>query len=92
MSMGISKVVRKENLQAGPAGLVFIGQMAKLAGLDVVAKQVSIGKPQIPTEDLLKTMIGLMVQGKTDFYHVKPLAGNVTVQGVFSSSPDESIG
>ena len=74
--MGISKVVRKENLQAGPAGLVFIGQMAKLAGLDVVAKQVTIGKPQIPTEDLLKTMIGLMVQGKTDFDHVKPLSGN----------------
>lgn len=74
--MGISKVVRKENLQAGPAGLVFIGQMAKLAGLDVVAKQVTIGKPRIPTEDLLKTMIGLMVQGKTDFDHVKPLVGN----------------
>ena len=74
--MGISKVVRKENLQAGPAGLVFIGQMAKLAGLDAVAKAVTIGRPQIPTQDILKTMLGLMVQGKTDFDHVKPLAGN----------------
>ncbi|SMP80768.1 hypothetical protein SAMN06295888_13518, partial [Desulfonatronum zhilinae] len=76
MSMGISKVVHKENLQAGPAGLVFVGQMAKLAGLDAVAKQVTIGRPQISTENILKTMLGLMVQGKTDFDHVKPLAGN----------------
>ena len=74
--MGITKVVRKENLQAGPAGLVFIGQMAKLAGLDAMAKAVTIGKPQISTQDILKTMLGLMVQGKTDFDHVKPLAGS----------------
>ncbi|SMP82500.1 hypothetical protein SAMN06295888_1527, partial [Desulfonatronum zhilinae] len=74
--MGISKVIHKQNLQAGPAGLVFVGQMAKLAGLDAVAKQVTIGRPQISTENILKTMLGLMVQGKTDFDHVKPLAGN----------------
>jgi len=76
MRMGISKVVHKQNLQAGPAGLVFVGQMAKLAGLDAVAKQVTIGRPQISTENILKTMLGLMVQGKTDFDHVKPLAAN----------------
>ena len=50
MRMGISKVVHKQNLQAGPAGLVFAGQMAKVAGLDAVARQVTIGRPQISTE------------------------------------------
>lgn len=75
--MRISKVIHKEGLQAGPAGLVFIDRMAKLAGLDVVAKRVTIGKPHISTEDILKTMLGLMVQGKTDFDHVKQIEDSI---------------
>jgi len=50
--------------------------MAKLAGLDAVARQVTIGRPQIFTENIMKTMLGRMIQGKTDFDHVKPLAAN----------------
>ena len=71
--MKVSKVVNKENLQTGPAGLAFLGEMTRMLDIDRIAKTLTSGNPQIATQDILKTMIGLLSQGKSDFDHVKPV-------------------
>ena len=74
--MKISKVVNKDNLHTGPAGLVFLGEMARMIKLDKTAKAITNGNPQIATKDILRTMIGLLSQGKSDFDHVKAFIEN----------------
>ncbi len=74
--MKISKVVHDQKLQLGPAGLVMLGEMARAIELDRVARSFNKGKPQITTADILRTMIGLLAQGKADFDHVKPFIGD----------------
>ncbi len=74
--MKISKVVHDQKLQLGPAGLVMLGEMAKAIELDRVARSFSKGKPHITTADILRTMIGLLTQGKADFDHVKAFIGD----------------
>lgn len=74
--MKISKVVHDQKLQLGPAGLVILGEMARAIELDSIARSVSRGNPQISITDILKTMIGLLAQGKSDFDHVKAFIGD----------------
>lgn len=74
--MKISKVVHDQKLQIGPAGLVMLGEMARVIELDSACRSISKGNPKITNADILKTMIGLIAQGKTDFDHVKAFIGN----------------
>jgi len=43
--MKISKVVNKDDLQTGPAGLILLGQMARAIELDKIAKAITSGNP-----------------------------------------------
>lgn len=74
--MKISKVVHDQNLQLGPAGLVMLGEMARAIELDSLARSINKGNPQITIADILRTMIGLLAQGKADFDHVKAFIGD----------------
>ncbi len=69
--MKVTKVVNKDNLQTGPAGLILLGEMFRAIELDKIAKAITSGNPQISVADIFRTMIGLLSQGKSDFEHVK---------------------
>ena len=73
--MKVAKVVHKEKLQSGPAGLVFLGEMARMIQIDQMARKITSGNPQIAVKDILRTMIGLLSQGKSDFDHAKAVIG-----------------
>jgi hypothetical protein len=49
------------------AGLVLIGQCLAAAGLDQLDKLFPVAKGQIRTSDLIKSYIGLLALGKSDF-------------------------
>ncbi len=74
--MKISKMVHDQELQLGPAGLVMLGEMARAIELDRLARFLIKGQPQITPADILRTMIGFLAQGKTDFDHVKSSIGD----------------
>jgi len=74
--MKISKVVNKDDLQTGPAGLILLGEMVRAIELDKIAKAITSGNPQITAADILRTMIGLLSQGKSDFDHAKAVIGD----------------
>ena len=70
--MIINDVKRSSSSQMGHAGLALIGEMARVSGLDQLAKDVSKAKqPNISDAEILRTLCGLLCQGKTDFDHVK---------------------
>jgi len=69
--MLIHDVQRSSSSQMGPAGLALIGEMARISGLDNLAKQSMAKQPNITYPEILRTLCGLLCQGKTDFDQVK---------------------
>jgi len=67
--MKIAKAVNKDDLQTGPVGLIFVGEMARMIELDKIARAITSGNPQITTADILRTMTGLLSQSKSEFDH-----------------------
>jgi hypothetical protein len=54
------------------AGLALVGQYIKRLGIQArVDRQFPVGAGGIPNSDILKSYLGLLVQGKNDFDAVK---------------------
>ncbi len=49
------------------AGLILVGLCLEAARLDLLDKQFPVPKGQIPTSDIVKSYIGLLALGKSDF-------------------------
>ena len=49
------------------AGLILVGQCLEAARLDLLDKKFPVPKGQIPTSDIVKSYIGLLALGKSDF-------------------------
>ena len=49
------------------AGLILVGQCLEAARLDLLDKKFPVPKGQIPTPDIVKSYIGLLALGKSDF-------------------------
>ena len=69
--MLINDVKRSRTSQMGPAGLALIGEMARVSGLDDLARKSKAKQPNITYPEILRTLCGLLCQGKTDFDQVK---------------------
>ena len=66
-----NNVKRNSFSQMGNAGLTLIGEMARISGLYQLANNVSkTKKPNISDAGNIRTLCGLLFQGKTDFDHV----------------------
>jgi hypothetical protein len=56
----------------GHSGLALVGEMARISGLDDLCQKISPKKnPHIPERDIIKTLCGLICQGKSDFDNVR---------------------
>jgi len=53
-------VVHKEKLQSGPAGLVFLGELARMIEIDQMARKITSGNPQIAVKDILTRLSDLI--------------------------------
>src|SRR5512137_1393061 len=54
------------------AGLILIGQCLEAAGLDALDKLFPVPKGQIRTSDIVRSYIGLLALGKSDFEAIEP--------------------
>ena len=83
--MSIVDIEASNSSQFGHAGLALIGEMARISGADEACDNISIAKqPQIKDKEILRTLFGLLSQGKTDFDQVKEFKDN----SFFQSSLD----
>ena len=70
--MTINKVERCPYSRMGHSGLALVGEMARISGLDDLCQRISPKKnPHIPERDIVRTLCGLICQGKTDFDNVR---------------------
>lgn len=70
--MKITRVEQDANASVGHVGLAVISEMARLCGLNDLCRELTtLKQPQISDAELLRTLCGLLCQGKTDFDHVK---------------------
>lgn len=70
--MTIREVQRDSNASIGHVGLALITEMTRVSGLDDLCREVTdMKQAQISDEEILRTLCGLICQGKTDFDHVK---------------------
>ena len=75
--MKIDSVAHSEKATVGHAGLSLIGEMARISGLDEACLGITRKKqPQIADADILRSLCGLIAQGKTDFDHIRQFAGD----------------
>ena len=70
--MSIREVQPDSSASVGHVGLALIAEMARISGLDDLTREVTMTKQaQISDAEVLRTVCGLLCQGKTDFDHVK---------------------
>jgi hypothetical protein len=68
----ITRVEQDPKASVGHVGLALISEMARVSGLnDLCQELTTLKQPQISDAELLRTLCGLLCQGKTDFDHVK---------------------
>ncbi|WP_027371431.1 IS1380 family transposase [Desulfovermiculus halophilus] len=81
--MTISEVLHDSSSQFGHAGLALIGEFTRISGIDELGHKISKAKqPQITDGEILRTLCGLLCQGKTDFDHVKEFREDEFFQNV----------
>lgn len=81
--MTISEVRHDGSSQFGHAGLALIGELARISVVDELGHRISKAKqPQITDSEILRTLCGLLCQGKTDFDHVKEFREDESFQNV----------
>lgn len=54
------------------AGLILVGQCLEAARLELLDKQFPAPKGQMPTSDIVKSYLGLLALGKSDFDAIEP--------------------
>jgi hypothetical protein len=70
--MKIDSVAHSNKASIGHAGLSLIGEMARISGLDHACVGITgMKQPQITDPDILRSLCGLLAQGKTDFDHIR---------------------
>ena len=70
--MKITRVEQDANASVRHVGLAVVSEMARLCGLnDLCQELTTLKQPPISDAELLRTLCGLLCQGKTDFDHVK---------------------
>jgi hypothetical protein len=75
--MMITDIERHKGSTLGNAGLAFIGEMARISGLDGLVDRESRKKqPRIKEHEIFRTLAALLSQGKTDFDHVREYYGD----------------
>lgn len=75
--MKIDMAAHSEKATVGHAGLSLIEEMARISGLDEACLGITRKKqPQISDPDILRSLCGLIAQGKTDFDHIRQFAGS----------------
>ena len=58
-----------------------IGEMARITGLDQACLGITdMKQPQVSDTDTLRSLCGLIAQGKTDFYHIREFAKDAFFQ------------
>ena len=62
--MLIHDVKRSSSSQMGPAGLALIGEMARISGLDKLARKSKAKQLDITYPEIIRTLCGLLCQGK----------------------------
>lgn len=79
--MKIDSVAHSNDASIGHAGLSLIGEMARISGLDHVCLGITgMKQPQVSDSDILRSLCGLIAQGKTDFDHIRAFAKDVFYQ------------
>jgi len=80
--MKIDSVAHTNEASIGHAGLSLIGEMARISGLDHACVGVTgMKQPQISDPDILRSLCGLIAQGKTDFDHIREFVEDSFFQG-----------
>lgn len=73
--MKIESVAHSNKDTIGHAGLSLISEMARICGLDDATRGITrMKQPQISDPDILRSLCGLIAQGKTDFDHIREFA------------------
>ncbi|MFW6203140.1 MAG: IS1380 family transposase [Marinilabilia sp.] len=73
--MRIESVAHSNKATVGHAGLSLISEMARICGLDDTTRGITpMKQPQISDPDILRSLCGLIAQGKTDFDHIREFA------------------
>ena len=81
MSMKINSVAHSNEASIGHAGLSLIGEMARISDLDHACLGITdMKQPQVSDPDILRSLCGLIAQGKTDFDHIREFAKDAFFQ------------
>lgn len=79
--MKINSVTHSTEASIGHAGLSLIGEMARISGLDHACLGITdMKQPRVSDTDILRSLCGLIAQGKTDFDHIREFAKDAFFQ------------